>query len=540
MKRTSAALLNLSLHASLLLSLAAGCGSAQTAPKAAADPSTGASVTAAATEAEPSVASIDRDGAPAEAPVVAGAEMEARSAGMDEPPPPAAAPTAYPPPPPAPKMVTVTDAAPARPAAAGPSPGGGAAPRPAATAARPASPSKTRGVMVGETEGSVAGGVARPAPMMVDTTASVRAGEWDDNANYREFQRWLATESQQPFRPVNTASRQFIVVRDSEGKAVPRCPVSVEDGRGRKIKLTTTASGRAILFPVAEGLSGSNLTATADCQNAKATSRFSLAQSDGVIDLKLAARRALPAVYDVDIAFILDTTGSMSEEIAAVKGTIQKVASSLNGANIRVRMGMVEYKDRTDPFVTKVYPMTRDLGGFSRQVASVVASGGGDTPEDAVAGLNAGLTKLDWGGGALVKLAFLIGDAPPHLDYQDGPDYTADMRDAAHRGIQVFTVAASGMDDLGQVVWRQIAQYTGASSLFVLRGGAGPQSTGGGDPKSSCGGTQTNFRSGNLDGLILQRINREIKAIDRDPMKIPGLRVDENAKPCGERLMIAE
>jgi hypothetical protein len=386
------------------------------------------------------------------------------------------------------------------------------------------------------------GSVARPAPapVMVDTTASVRAGEWDDNANYREFQRWLATESQHPFRPVDTASRQFIVVRDADGKAVPRCPVSVEDGRGRKIKLTTTASGRAILFPVAEGLSGSNLTATADCQNAKATSRFSLAQSDGVIDLKLAARRALPAVYDVDIAFILDTTGSMSEEIAAVKGTIQKVASSLNGANIRVRMGMVEYKDRTDSFVTKVYPMTRDLGGFSKQVASVVASGGGDTPEDAVAGLNAGLTKLDWGGGALIKLAFLIGDAPPHLDYQDGPDYTADMRDAAHRGIQVFTVAASGMDDLGQVVWRQIAQYTGASSLFVLRGGAGPQSTGGGDPKSSCGGTQTNFRSGNLDGLILQRINREIKAIDRDPMKIPGLRVDENAKPCGERLMIAE
>jgi hypothetical protein len=487
-----------------------------------------------AARAEPSVASVDRDSdGSADAPDATAGELEGRSAGMDAPPPPAATPPMAPPPPPAPVVVTGH-----RPMAAGSSPGGGAAPRPAATAAAPASPSKTRGVMVTETGGSVAR--PAPAPVMVDATASVRAGEWDDNANYREFQRWLATESRHPFRPVNTASRQFMVVRDSEGKAVPRCPITVEDGRGHKIKLTTTASGRAILFPVAEGLSGSNLTATADCQNAKATSKFSLAQSDGVVDLKLTSRRVLPAVYDVDIAFILDTTGSMSEEIAAVKGTIQKVASSLNGANIRVRMGMVEYKDRGDAFVTKAYPMTRDLGGFSKQVASVVASGGGDTPEDAVAGLNAGLTKLDWGGGALVKLAFLIGDAPPHLDYQDGPDYTADMRDAAHRGIQVFTVAASGMDDLGQVVWRQIAQYTGASSLFVLRGGAGPQSTGGGDPKSSCGGTQTNFRSGNLDGLILQRINREIKAIDRDPMKIPGLRVDENAKPCGERLMIAE
>jgi hypothetical protein len=114
------------------------------------------------------------------------------------------------------------------------------------------------------------------------------------------------------------------------------------------------------------------------------------------------------------------------------------------------------------------------------------------------------------------------------------------MRDAAHRGIQVFTVAASGMDDLGQVVLRQIAQFTGATNLFVMRGGAGAQSVGGGDPKSSCGGTQTAFRSGNLDALIVQKVTREIKGLDRDPLKIAGLRVDENAKPCSERLMIAE
>jgi hypothetical protein len=114
------------------------------------------------------------------------------------------------------------------------------------------------------------------------------------------------------------------------------------------------------------------------------------------------------------------------------------------------------------------------------------------------------------------------------------------MRDAAHKGIQLFTVAASGMDELGQVVMRQMAQYTGATNLFVLRGGAGPQSTGGGDPKSSCGGTQTNYASGNLDALIVQKVTRELKGLDRDPLRIAGLRVDENAKPCKERLMVAE
>lgn len=532
MKRTRAALLPISLQFSVLLSLAAGCASAPTASKAPTDPGTAsAGDTAAPVMAEPSTEAVARDsddGVPAP-------DTASRSVSVEEEAPRGAPVAAAPPPPP---VVMPTTAPP--PMTPGAFPSSGALSRPRGAGPAPAATSAARPAPKAEIAGSTVPSRPTPMPMAVESAPSVRAGEWDDNANHREFQRWLATESQHPFQPVDTSSRQFLVVRDADGKAVPRCPVKVEDGRGRSIKLTTTASGRALLFPVAEGLTGSTMRATADCQNAKSTVVFSTAQSDGVVDLKLGARRALPDVRDVDIAFILDTTGSMAEEIAAVKATIQKVASSLNGANIRVRIGMVEYKDRTDPFVTKVYPMTRDLGSFSKQVATVGASGGGDTPEDAVAGLHAGLTKLDWGGQALIKLAFLIGDAPPHLDYQDGPNYVSDMRDAASRGIQVFTVAASGMDDLGQVVWRQVAQYTGASSLFVLRGGAGPQSTGGGDPKSSCGGTQTNFRSGNLDGLILQRIEREVKAIDRDPMKIPGVGVDENAKPCKERMMIAE
>ncbi len=370
--------------------------------------------------------------------------------------------------------------------------------------------------------------------------AAVKAGEWDDNANYREFQKWIASEQGLPFHRVNASDRQFLVVRDADGKAVPRCPVVVSDEQGHRVTLTTTASGRALLFPHAEGLSGRDLSASTSCQNSSASTRFSLAQSDGVIDLKLNVKRVLPPTRDVDLAFILDTTGSMSEEIAAVKATIQKVASALASSNVRLRVGLVEYKDRTDSFVTRVYPMTSDAAKFSRTVAGISAGGGGDTPEAMNEGLHVGLTGLEWSGNAVARMAFLIADAPPHLDYANDPDYAADMRDAAHKGIQVFTVAASGMDTLGQVVFRQIAQYTGATNLFVLRGGAGAASTGAGDPKSSCGGLQTSYSSGNLDALIVSKVTRELRGLDRDPLKIAGLRVDENAKPCSERLMIAE
>ena len=225
---------------------------------------------------------------------------------------------------------------------------------------------------------------------------------------------------------------------------------------------------------------------------------------------------------------------------SALKATIQKVATALSSSNVRVRIGLVEYKDRTDSFVTRVYPMTTDAAKFSRTVAGISANGGGDTPESMNEGLHVGLTGLEWSGTAVARMAFLIADAPPHLDYANDSDYSNDMREAAHKGIQVFTVAASGMDTLGQVVFRQIAQYTGATNLFVLRGGAGAASTGAGDPRSSCGGTQTAYSSGNLDALIVNKVTRELKGLDRDPLKVAGLRLDENARPCSDRLMIAE
>lgn len=387
------------------------------------------------------------------------------------------------------------------------------------------------------------GGMARAGSGSVASTpfianANVRAGEWDDNANYRDFMRYLANEERVPYHRVDLANRRFLVVRDAEGKAVPRCSVTVADASEHLVTLTTTASGRAILFPHAEGLvcEGQGLTARASCNGQSVTAGFTLETDDDVVPMRLQAKRELPAARVVDIAFILDTTGSMNEEIAAVKSTIAKVAQSLASQDYRPRLGLVEYKDRRDEFVTRVHAFSANTAGFLADVANVSASGGGDYPESVNQGLHDGLTKLDWGTDAVAKFAFLIGDAPPHLDYANDSDYALDMRQASHQGIQVFTVAASGMDELGQAVWRQIAGYTGGTNLFVLRGGAGPQSVGAGDPKSSCGGTQTQYASGNLDVLLTRKITGELKGIDADPMRIAGLRQDESAKPCNERV----
>ncbi len=386
--------------------------------------------------------------------------------------------------------------------------------------------------------------VAVPGEPARVATGGVRAGEWDDNANYREFEKLMAKNGNARLRPLDIRDRQFVVVRDSDGKPVPSCRLAIRDGAGHLAELTTLSSGRAILFPRDAGLVTPDVTIEATCGQETTRHAAQLADDEGVIQLALRTPRVVPArptparptvaMPSIDLAFVLDTTGSMSEEIAGVLDTLRTVAGGAGQLGASVRVAIVEYKDHGDPFVTRVHPFTGDLDAFRRQVSDIRASGGGDMPEDVNAGLDAAMNKLDWNPGAVARLAFLIGDAPPQ-HYRDEPGYDASARLAARRGIQVFTIAASGMDGYGQLVWRQVAQFTGGTNMFVLRGGAGPQSTGAGDPVSSCGGTQTGYTSANLDQLVLGKLRAAVAALDADPMQIPGLGGDETSKPCAER-----
>jgi len=366
--------------------------------------------------------------------------------------------------------------------------------------------------------------------------AGVRTGEWDDNANFREFGRWLVTEKGHGASTIDVSVRRFVVVRDASGKPVPSCSVDVRDASGKTKTFTTTSSGRALLFPRAEGFHGDDLTATANCQGVKVAQSFRAAAGDGIVDLSLPTNRVLPDAQTIDVAFVLDTTGSMSEEINALRDTLEKVASSLGTVGIRPRVGLVEYRDRGDEYVTRTHQMTTDVAGLQARIAALQANGGGDTPEHVNEAVRVAVRTLKFKPESVARLVFLIGDAPPHLDYSNDEGYVTAMQEANHAGIQIYSIAASGMNPLGQVVFRQLAQYTGGTHMFVLRGGAGPESVGGGDPRSSCGGTQTDYSSGNWDGLILSKVGGAIALKDASPLRIAGLHQDEKERPCDQRV----
>src|SRR5262249_50631708 len=142
----------------------------------------------------------------------------------------------------------------------------------------------------------------------------------------------------------DVSRRQFIVVLDAAQRAVANCPLLVSDG-AHMTRLKTLASGRTPLFPNAVGLSGDSFSVQASCAEGSAQGVLAAQSEDNVLVLHLAADRSPAATKSIDVAFILDTTGSMAEEIEAIKSTVSAVADKLTPQQgLALRVGLVAYK----------------------------------------------------------------------------------------------------------------------------------------------------------------------------------------------------
>ena len=196
----------------------------------------------------------------------------------------------------------------------------------------------------------------------------------------------------------------------------------------------------------------------------------------GSLALTLAAAPAV-ATRDtaprVEVAFVLDTTGSMGGLIEGAKRRIWSIARRIGEGRPRpdLRLGLVAYRDRGDAYVTQVHDLTGDMDAVYRALMSFQADGGGDGPEHVSAALHDAVHRVSWSQGRGLKVIFLVGDAPPHVDYQDGLDYRRHAREAAARGIVIETIQC-GEDQATSAVWREIAALaTGHYARIDAQGG---------------------------------------------------------------------
>lgn len=164
----------------------------------------------------------------------------------------------------------------------------------------------------------------------------------------------------------------------------------------------------------------------------------------------------------VEVVFVLDTTGSMGGLIEGAKKKIWSIANEIVRGQPKpeVHVGLVAYRDKGDEYVTKVIGLTDNLDGIYAELTQLRAGGGGDGPENVRQGLQDALAKIQWSTDKeTVRIAFLVGDAPPHFDYQDVATVEEICASAVKAGIIVNTVRCGGDEETGRT-WRDIARRT--------------------------------------------------------------------------------
>jgi Mg-chelatase subunit ChlD len=176
----------------------------------------------------------------------------------------------------------------------------------------------------------------------------------------------------------------------------------------------------------------------------------------------------------IEAVFVLDTTGSMSGLIEGAKRKIWSIANEMASADPtpEIRVGMIGYRDRGDTYVTRRLDLTRDLDAVYEELQSFGAGGGGDGPESVNQALHEALTRFAWSEDAGVyRVIFLVGDAPPHMDYANEVQYPETVRRALARGITVNAVQCGTWNETERV-WKEIARAGEGSFAAIAQDGA--------------------------------------------------------------------
>lgn len=173
----------------------------------------------------------------------------------------------------------------------------------------------------------------------------------------------------------------------------------------------------------------------------------------------------------IDLAFCIDTTGSMQGEIDAVKSKTKEIVAKLSSSKPApdIRVGLVAFRDRGDEYVTKVFQFSDNIDQVVKDISSLNADGGGDEPEAVNEALHSSVSDLSWSKDKkAVKLLFLIGDAGPS-SYPNDYNWEAESKNAISQGIQINTIACGGMASGSSAhdVFQTIAKLADGKSEFL-------------------------------------------------------------------------
>lgn len=302
----------------------------------------------------------------------------------------------------------------------------------------------------------------KPAEALVLTAA-----EWKDNANWPFFTNLVnGGKIKFPSFGLDPRNRLKVLVKDAAGSPLAHETVTLADGAGKSLwTAKTDKSGVAYLFwtqdqsperVVCNGVEAALQPETPKDPQGNAEMR-------PLDQISLTASPAAAPQSGLQVMFIVDTTGSMSDELAYLQKDFSAIAQRVGSQEVQWSVSF--YRDEGDAYVTRHNDFSSDVAALQAKLNAEYADGGGDTPEAVAQVLTECLTeRADWSDSA-AKLAFLIFDAPPH----DGKEaeLRAAVRSAAERGIRLIPVVASNAERDTELFGRALAILSGGTYVFL-------------------------------------------------------------------------
>ena len=314
------------------------------------------------------------------------------------------------------------------------------------------------------------------------------AGEWNDLDNWQFWGKLMLNQGEgsgQPLDSLFVSGYEYYTHWDFYTNNRVAVKVTNDGAPAAGVKVALKVDGNVVWNAVTDNFGEANLWINLYknvtlAEDAKLSiSLDGAAQEKVPVITKWASDSTTYNTYEVtksitdrkaDIAFIVDATGSMYDEIDFLKSDLIDIFNKVksNQSNTAIRSAAVFYRDEGDDYVTKFKNFTSDISVISDYVGKQSAAGGGDFPEAVHTALEVGLQSLSWDNSSRTKIAFMFLDAPAHQDHNGVLESLHKSIEAyAAKGIKIIPVAASGIDKYTEFMLRFFAVGTSGTYVFL-------------------------------------------------------------------------
>lgn len=293
------------------------------------------------------------------------------------------------------------------------------------------------------------------------------SGEWCDNKNY-DFWTNLLTNRQDEWSYIptrwnlNTLNRVAVTVTSGQQPA-ENITVKLLSGNTVIWESITDNSGAAYLFSGFDNNNQYQPTKVVAEYNGSVLAEAEYSQG-GEIALEVQSQSS---VKGLDLMFVIDTTGSMGDELSYLQTELTNIVDRVvSKNNIPVRLSVNFYRDVEDDYVVRSFEFTDNISSAVRDLNNQYASGGGDYEEAVEEALSDAVYNHKWDDNN-TKLMFLVLDAPPHCTSNNSDVLTSTITAASAEGIRIIPVASSGVDTETEYLCRSFAVATGGTYTFL-------------------------------------------------------------------------